>query len=390
MSNKNLLKILFIEDLPSDVELAVRELRKENLRFEYITVCTRVDLNKALKEFKPDLIISDYIMPAFNGLQALKEVIKFDTELPFILYTGSVNEETAVECIKAGAQDYIIKEHMTRLPFAVKEALEQVRINKEKRASELLLKENEEKLQSIFRVAPVGIGLVVNRIFMEVNDTYCKMTGYTRRELIGKNSEMVYTTREEYEFVGREKNRQIAEKGIGSVETRLKCKDGKVLNIISGSTPLDEGDLSKGLTFTVLDITERKQAEEALSKEKYLIYSLMDTLPDHIYFKDLKSRFIRINKAQAQFFGLDDPRQCVGKTDFDFFTGEHATKAYEDEQTIIRTGQPMSMEEKETHPNRPDTWVSTVKLPLHDELENIIGTFGISRDITEQIGRAHV
>jgi CheY-like chemotaxis protein len=85
MPNKSLLKILFIEDVSSDVELAVLELRKENLRFEYMTVCTRVDLNKALKEFRPDLIISDYMMPAFNGLQALKEVIKFDSELPFIL-----------------------------------------------------------------------------------------------------------------------------------------------------------------------------------------------------------------------------------------------------------------------------------------------------------------
>ena len=133
MIQKNLLKILFVEDLPSDVDLAVLELRKEKLKFEHTTVCTRVDLMNALKEFKPDLIISDYMMPAFNGLQALKEVIKFNPELPFILLTGSVNEETAVECIKSGALDYVIKEHMTRLPFAVKEALEQVRINKEKK-----------------------------------------------------------------------------------------------------------------------------------------------------------------------------------------------------------------------------------------------------------------
>ena len=121
--------------------------------------------------------------------------------------------------LKAGANDYVIKEHLTRLPFAVKEALEQHSIQIEKRAAELLLKENEEKLQSIFSAAPVGIGLVVNRVFMEVNDTFCKMTGYTRKELIGKNSEMVYATKEEYECVGIEKNRQIAEKGIGSVET---------------------------------------------------------------------------------------------------------------------------------------------------------------------------
>jgi signal transduction histidine kinase len=144
MTNKNLLRILFVEDLASDVDLAVLELRKEKLKFEYTTVCTRVDLIKALKNFKPGLIISDYMMPSFNGLQALKEVKKFNPEIPFILCTGSVNEETAVECIKSGADDYVIKEHMTRLPFAVKEVLKQCRIQSEKRASELLLKESEE------------------------------------------------------------------------------------------------------------------------------------------------------------------------------------------------------------------------------------------------------
>lgn len=198
MIQKNLLRILFVEDLPSDVDLAVIELRKEKLKFDYTTVCTRNDLVKALKEFKPDLIISDYMMPSFNGLQALKEAKLFDSNIPFILLTGSVNEETAVECIKAGAQDYVIKEHMTRLPFAVREALEQVDINKEKRAQELLLRENEMKLQSIFSAAPVGIGLVVNRILYEVNDSFCSMTGYTRRELIGKSSEILYSTSEEF------------------------------------------------------------------------------------------------------------------------------------------------------------------------------------------------
>ena len=85
MGPKNQLKILFIEDLPSDVDLAVLELRKEKLIFEYTTVCSRVDLIKALKEFKPEVIISDYMMPSFNGLQALKESKRICPDVPFIL-----------------------------------------------------------------------------------------------------------------------------------------------------------------------------------------------------------------------------------------------------------------------------------------------------------------
>jgi PAS domain S-box-containing protein len=122
---------------------------------------------------------------------------------------------------------------------------------------------------------------------------------------------------------------------------------------------------------------------KALVQEQYLMKALMDTIPDYIYFKDTQSRFIRTTKAHAKIFGLSDAAEAIGKTDFDFFTEEHARPAYEDEQEIIKTGQPMlGIEERETWPDRPDTWVLTSKLPLHDEEGNIVGTFGISSDIT--------
>jgi len=129
--------------------------------------------------------------------------------------------------------------------------------------------------------------------------------------------------------------------------------------------------------------TERTGAEAELAQEQFLMQTLMNHIPDFIYFKDRDSRFIRISKALAQMFGLSDPAQAVGKTDFDFFTPEHARQAFEDEQTIMKTGQPLTVEERETWANRPDTWVSTTKVPLHDGAGNAIGTFGISRDITE-------
>jgi rsbT co-antagonist protein RsbR len=121
-----------------------------------------------------------------------------------------------------------------------------------------------------------------------------------------------------------------------------------------------------------------------LKQSDDLLRALMETLPDAIYFKDTESRFIRINNTQADRFGLG-PSQAVGKSDFDFFTEEHARPAYNDEQEIIRTGQPLlNLEEEETWPDRPPTWVSTTKMPLRDHDGNIIGTFGISRDITDR------
>ena len=133
------------------------------------------------------------------------------------------------------------------------------------------------------------------------------------------------------------------------------------------------------------DVTERKRAEAGLMEERNLLRTLMDNLPDVIYFKDLESRFTRINKAHAKLFGLNDPAQAVGKTDFDFFAGEHAQQAFADEQEIIKTGRAMlAKEEKETWPDGHVTWASTTKMPLCDTQGNIIGTFGISRDITRR------
>lgn len=137
-------------------------------------------------------------------------------------------------------------------------------------------------------------------------------------------------------------------------------------------------------------VAESQEAESSDGQERgtepspqLLLQALMDNLPEYIYFKDRESRFIRTSRAHAETFGLEDPAEVIGKTDFDFFTDEHARGAYEDEQSIVRTGEPiLNIEERETWEDRPDTWVSTSKLPLRDQEGNIIGTFGISSDIT--------
>ena len=106
------------------------------------------------------------------------------------------------------------------------------------------------------------------------------------------------------------------------------------------------------------DVSDRKRAEEAYSHEQVLLQALMDTLPDNIYFKDRDSKFLRINRELARRFGLTDPQEADGKSDFDFFTPEHARQAFEDEQAMVAGGAPMiDKEEKETWPDGSETWV---------------------------------
>lgn len=304
MIDKNHLRILFVEDLVSDVDLAVLELLKEGLRFEHKRTDSSDEFIKALKEFKPDIVISDYMMPSYNGMQALIDTREFDPLLPFIMFTGSMNEETAVECIKAGANDYVIKERLTRLPFAVKEVLEKHRSQIEKKAAEFLAKENQNKLQIIFRLAPVGIGLVVDQVFREVNDTFCKMTCYNRRELLGKNVKMIYSTNKGYKNVGIVKYWQNPEKGTGSTEARFKCKDGRILDIVLDATPLDKNDPAKGVIFTALDITERKQREKELWASEEKSRSIMENSADAIFISDPRGKYVYTNKAVTDMLGF--------------------------------------------------------------------------------------
>ena len=119
--------------------------------------------------------------------------------------------------------------------------------------------------------------------------------------------------------------------------------------------------------------------------KRTLLDALMDHLPDNIYFKDRESRFLAVSRSMAEWFGVRNPADLVGKSDFDLFTWEHAQAAVDDEREILRTGLPVvNREERETWPDGRETWVSTTKLPLCDATGNIIGTFGLSRDLTER------
>ncbi len=132
------------------------------------------------------------------------------------------------------------------------------------------------------------------------------------------------------------------------------------------------------------DITEQRRAQAALEHERYLLHALMDHLPHPIYFKDAEGRYLRINKALAKSFGLKDPTEAIGKTDFDFFASEYAAVAQQDEIRVMQTGEPIvDKEEKMIWRDGRSRWMSTTKLPLFGEQGEIVGTFGVSRDITE-------
>ncbi|MBP1910723.1 PAS domain S-box protein [Methanolobus bombayensis] len=173
------------------------------------------------------------------------------------------------------------------------------------------VKQSEERLKSIFRAAPVGIGIVNNRILTNVNPLVSEMTGYNYDELIGSHARMLYPTREDFDYVGTEKYRQIEEKGTGTVVTKWLKKDGNIIDVLLSSTPMDPSDMPKGVTFTALDITEWKRSEQALKESEEKNSLILEKAPMSVLLVR-NGKYIYANPLGASNLGYENPEELIG------------------------------------------------------------------------------
>ncbi|MHB8790333.1 MAG: response regulator [Desulfobulbaceae bacterium] len=190
------IRILMVEDLPADAELMEREVRRVLPRSEFMLVETREDFLAALESFRPEIILSDFMLPDFDGMRALHLALEKVPETPFILVTGSMNEETAVECMKAGAWDYIVKEHLRRLGPAILNALERRRQRRARKSAEEALAASEaefrrlsQEFHGLLDAIPDNLTLIDRNMQIRwVNSAALKEFGNTRaEELIGQS-----------------------------------------------------------------------------------------------------------------------------------------------------------------------------------------------------------
>jgi PAS domain S-box-containing protein len=310
--------------------------------------------------------------------EALKRGYGSNIALPLLL-NGQVFGALSIYAEEPDAFDPQEVQLLTELSNDLAYGIQALRTRAERQRTEEALRDSEERFRRLSEASFEGIGFTEADKVIDANRRLAEMLGCELQDLIGAKAT---------EFVAAE-SLEAVEAHIRSgleepYEHMARRKDGSIFPVEVRGAAVPWKDRSVRASV-IRDITERKRAEEALIEEKHLLYTLMDNLPDLIYFKNRESRFTRLNKAGARLFGLGGPAQAIGKTDFDFFTDEHAQQAFADEQEIMRTGQPaVGKEEKETWPQGHETWVSTTKMPLRDADGNIIGTFGISRSITER------
>lgn len=246
------------------------------------------------------------------------------------------------------------------------------------------LRGREEKMQSIFRAAPTGIGVIVDRVFIDVNDRFCQMTGYKKKELIGKSARLVYSTQEEFDRVGQEKYRQIKETGTGSVETQFRKKDGAIIDILLSSTPIYSSDISRGVTFTALDITDRKRMEDALRQSEERYRTILESIDDGYYETDLEGNYIFFNDAEAKNFGYsrEEMRGMNYRKYQDQETYKRTFKAFTE---LYRTGEPIKALEMEVIKKDGTRAFNEISASLiKDKDGKPVGFRGITRNVTER------
>jgi two-component system response regulator len=262
-----LLRLLVVEDSEDDTLLLVSELRRGGYNPEWQRVETAEAMNAALDQKMWDIIIADYSMPQFNGIEALNIMKEHELDLPFILVSGTIGEETAVEAMKAGAHDYVMKDRLKRLAPVVERELKEAKIRKQRKIAEEALWKSEEKFRVLFEQLPIGVSLLdQNRKMIYVNPALEKILDISRDDLHRDKYQNRRYIRpdgtpmppEEYASVRAFREKRL----VRDVETGVITESGKTVWTSVSAAPFPIAD--KGVVIATVDISDRKRAEEAL------------------------------------------------------------------------------------------------------------------------------
>jgi len=276
----------------------------------------------------------------------------------------------------------MLSEKMTKAEAGLREYAKNLEETVEERTKEI------KKLSEAVKASTESI--VISDLegkITDVNEATLKMYGTGNKgNLVGKSSlDLIAPEDREKVFAAM---KEVMEKGyVKDQEFRIVTKNGSKLPVEMSVAIMKGMDGEpKGFVGVTRDITERKWAEEILVKERNLLRALMDNTPDWIFFKDAKSRIIRSNRAHAQLLGLADPKEVVGKTDFDFFPKKQAKEAFADDNRVMESNRALvDRVEKITDADGIEHWFSVTKIPRHSKKDEVIGTMGISRDITKPV-----
>lgn len=369
------LRVLFVEDNPLDVELLIRHIQKSDYKLKYEITESLDELEELILEKDFDLIICDFKLPGFTGLDAIKTIQKSEKDIPVILASGTIPDEQAVDAILAGAKDYVLKDNLKRLIPAINRELDALHQRREKR-------KNDRLLQAVFN-SPVGVRVSdENRIIVNVNVAYCEMMGYVREELIGKSidilipSERHVSDRKEYQnfinhYLKTSEDTQITKKDIR--------KDGTYVDVLVRSNAFKEG---KGI-YVVSNLQDVSEVFKyrTLFEESGKVAKLGG------WEKDVASGKEVWTKQIYEIYGVsEDTFDPVTESDAKFHTAESLELMKRSMENAQENGIPFDIEVEIVDVNGNIKWCRGTGNPVfeNNKVVKLIGSF---QDITEQKNR---
>ncbi|MBA3316568.1 MAG: PAS domain S-box protein [Gemmatimonadales bacterium] len=295
------LRILILEDVQMDAELVEYELQRARIPFSSRRVDTREAFLQELDQFDPHVILSDYTLPRFDGMTALSIARERAPSVPFLIVTGSVNEETAVGCMKAGATDYLLKSNLARIGPAIEGALARVRARDEKARAEEALRRSEANLRAIFNNSLQAFVLIdldgtIQALNSTAVDWSTRLLGHPLREG-ARVADFVPEAEEAFRAARAGEAR--------SVERCFKDTDGSELWFETTHAPVvDERDSVIGVCLNARDVSTRRLAERALRDSEARYRDLFDNASDLVCTTDPDGRFLYVNRAWQQAIGV--------------------------------------------------------------------------------------
>lgn len=311
------LRLLIVDDDPDDLELCLQDLKKSDLDFQAVTVTTREDFVHALRDHDIDVVLSDYRMKGWNGIDALSIIREIQPRTPLILLSGTIGDELAVECIKSGVTDYVLKDQMARLPVAIRRAQDEKTLRDAEITAVRALKESEERYRVLVENAPEAIVVVdgVTGRFVDCNENALRLFGLSRVELLQHGPADLSPGRQPDGQVSAAAARRYI--GLAVLGERpgfewLHCNargDEIPCEIHLVLLPSQERCLIRG---SIVDITERKRAEAALRHSEARYRGLVNNSTYGIYWVTAEGKLLDANPALARMLGYDSVAELLG------------------------------------------------------------------------------
>ncbi|HEY5514477.1 MAG TPA: PAS domain S-box protein, partial [Geomonas sp.] len=375
---KHALRILIVDDSPEDATLIIRQLQQE-FSPSYERVETAEEMRAALDKGGWHLVISDYVMPQFSGLSALQLLHQRGMDIPFIMVSGQMGEDAAVEAMRAGAQDYLIKDNLSRLIPAIKRELNEAVVRRERNLAEDALTATEARFQSLVEQSLVGIFMLQDDVFTYVNPKFGQIFGYLQEELTESKTLLDLVARDDQIRVITQFLRPLKEESRNlHFYFQGRRSDSATIELEANGTRTQLNG-KPAIIGTLLDITERKRAEEELSK----LWRAVEQSPVSVVITDLFGKIEYVNPRFAEVTGYT-VAELVGQNPRILKSGTMDREFYQSLWRTISSGREWHGELHNRKKSGELFWESGSISAVKNSEGRITHFVGVKEDVTER------